>query len=88
MLTWGDGSWKWFIGIPDGLFAAIHRLRDALPTRAAASRGRGRGLDGAEADTKKGVFAALTTPFRNARRRRKEKKQAEAAPAPVRVPER
>ena len=85
LLIWGDGSWKWFIGIPDGLFAAITGLAIIAYARGANKTSEDADLDGAEAERKRGVFAALTTPFRNARRRRKEKKQAETVPAPATV---
>lgn len=46
LLTIGDGSWKWMVGIPDGLFAAVTGVLVILAARRSARRDQGHGDGG------------------------------------------
>ena len=88
LLVWGDGSWKWFVGIPDGLFAAYTGL--AIFLYASGSRKTARDTDvdepEPEPERKRGILTAIVAPFKNRRQRRREQEQAELAPGVAAVP--
>ena len=82
MMSRDDTSWKWFIGIPDGLFAAytgfavLHYARGGRKKEQAEAGAEG------ESEKPKGALAALATPVTKIFGRRKNKgAETETVPA-------
>jgi len=75
MMTRDDTSWKWIIGIPDGLFAAYTGF--AVIHYARGGRKQSEEQDG---EKPKGALAALAAPVTNRFRRKKKGAEAETDP--------